>query len=327
MLILSEKDIQENYFMKDAIIDLKQGLQSKKKGMITNPHRTVIDIPKHQASALYMPSADLSQEIASVKVISIFPENPKHGRPTSQGVLLLTDATTGEHLCMMSASYLTRVRTGALSGIATEKLARENAKVLGVIGTGGMAFEQVLGVLEVRDINTIKLFNRTPKKALIFKQKLIESGVRQEIEVVGHVDTLVQSANIICCATRSNNPVFNGKFLKEGTHINGVGSYLPSMREVDLTTIQQASKIVVDDLEGIQKEAGELIDADQNSNWSFSDIYADLSGIIDMNHTLRESEQEITFFKSVGAASFDLVVAKGIYFKLKELKIGNEIEL
>ncbi|PAV30805.1 ornithine cyclodeaminase [Virgibacillus profundi] len=327
MLILSESDIQKNYLMKDAISDLKQGLISKKNGLITSPHRTVIDVPKHEASALYMPSADLSQEIASVKVVSIFPENPKKGKPTTQGVLMLTDATTGEHLCMMNASYLTRLRTGALSGIATEKLAKENSRVLGVIGTGAMAFEQVIGVLEVRNMDEIKLFNRTKEKAVKFKEKLIDFGVSQDIEILENVDEVLEKADIICCATRSNEPVFNGELLKAGTHINGVGSYLPTMREVDLTTIQKASKIVVDDLAGIKEEAGELIHADRESEWSFSDIYAELSELSESDHLLRKSDEEITFFKSVGAAYFDLVVAKGIYFKLKELGIGNEMEV
>src|SRR5690625_2447749 len=161
MLILSEKEIQKNYLMKDAINDLKQGLISKNAGKIYNPHRTVIDVPAYQASALYMPGADFSKEMAAVKVVSIFPENPEQGMPTTQGVLMLTDARTGEHLCMMNASYLTRLRTGALSGVATEKLSRKGSTTLGVIGTGAMSFEQVLGVLEVRDIDTIKLFNRT----------------------------------------------------------------------------------------------------------------------------------------------------------------------
>ncbi|MEW9677369.1 hypothetical protein ABRT01_14475 [Lentibacillus sp. L22] len=131
MLILNEKVIQDNYGMKDTIADLQQGLISKSKGLIESPHRTVIVIPKHQASSLYMPSADLNQDVASVKVVTIFPENPKQGKPTTQGILLLTDAATGEHLCMMNASYLTRLRTGALSAIGTKKLARTGSKTLG----------------------------------------------------------------------------------------------------------------------------------------------------------------------------------------------------
>ncbi|CDQ38766.1 ornithine cyclodeaminase family protein [Virgibacillus salexigens] len=327
MLILSEQEIKDHYFMNDAIYDVKQGLISKKKGQITNPHRTVIDIPAHQASSLYMPSADLSQEIASVKLVSIFPENPKQGKPTTQGALVLTDASNGEHICMMSASFLTRLRTGALSGIGTEKLARTDAQTLGVIGTGAMAFEQVLGVLEVRDIQELILFNRTIEKAYTFKEALMTWGITIPIKVVDSPKQVMQVSDIIACSTRSDNPVFDGNDLRPGMHINGVGSYLPSMREVDLKTIQTVDKIIVDDLASIKEEAGELIYANQESDWQFSHIHAELSDVGGGDRLLRETDQEITFFKSVGAAYFDLVVAKGIYVKAKSLGIGQKIEL
>ncbi|MFC3039816.1 ornithine cyclodeaminase family protein [Virgibacillus xinjiangensis] len=329
MLILSGKDIQQHYRMGDAIADVKQGLNSKKGGSITSPHRTVLDVPQHDGSALYMPSADLAQEMASVKVVSIFPQNPAKGKPTTQGVLMLTEAETGEHICMMDASYLTRLRTGALSAIATEKLAREDAKVVGVIGTGAMAFEQVLGMLEVRNISSLKLYNRTKEKAEAFKKKLQDFGVEVDMDVCDHSEDVLAEADILCCATRSKEPVFNGDLLKEGTHVNGVGSFLPSMREVDQATIRRAEKIVVDDLAGVKDEAGELIhaDADEQFNWDFSSIDAELSDLGEDDRPLRESKEGITFFKSVGAAYFDLVVAIGIYKKLKDMDIGVEAEL
>ncbi|TRM11011.1 ornithine cyclodeaminase family protein [Lentibacillus cibarius] len=326
MLILSEKEIMENYSMKDGIADLKKGLGAKRDGYVRSPERTVMNYPAVNGSGLYMPSADLEQEIASVKVVSIFPENPKEGKPTTQGVLVLSDAHTGEHVCVMNASYLTRLRTGALSAVATESFSRTDARVLGVIGTGAMAFEQVLGVLEARDIHTIILFNRTVNKAQQFRDKLIEFGVTCTIDVVDHVDSVLESSDIINCATRSNKPVFDGTLLKQGTHINGVGSFLPTMREVDLQTIQKANKIIVDDLHGVKEEAGELIHAAEESNWSFSDVYAELYEV-DGDTLKRENEKEITFFKSVGSAYFDHAVATGVYRKAKELNLGQHASI
>lgn len=326
MLILTEKDIMENYKMEDAIGDIKQGLLSKKAGTINNPHRTVLAFPKKDGSSLYMPSADLKKEMSAVKVVSIFPHNPEIKKPTTQGVLVLTDGKTGEHLCLMDASYLTRLRTGALSGIATDKLARSDAEILAVIGTGAMAFEQVLGVVAVRNIKKIKLFNRTPEKAERFKEKLIGFGVDATIEIVTSSGETVKDADIINCATRSSTPVFNGKLLTKGTHINGVGSFLPSMREVDQETIERANKIVVDDLAGVKDEAGELIYADKHSDWKFSDIYGELSDIVSET-SVRKSDEEITFFKSVGAAYFDLAAAIGVYEKLQGKGIGVEVDL
>lgn len=326
MLIISEKEMQENYFAKDAIKDVRNGLTAKNNGLIKNPPRIVMDIPEYEASSLNMPSIDLSNNMSAMKVVTIFPLNPKIDKPTTQGILLLTDATTGEHKCVMNASYLTRLRTGALSAIATDKLARTDSKVLGAIGTGGMAFEQVISVLEVRDIEQIVLFNRTEEKAHDFKQKLIDYGVETDIIVVDDVKKVMRTSDIICCSTRSNDPVFDGNDLRPGTHINGVGSFLPTMREVDLTTIQKASKIVLDDFPSVKEEAGELIYAEQEKVWSFSDAYGELRDIHE-KEDVRENDEEITFFKCVGTAYFDLVAAIGVYKKAMELGIGQKVEL
>src|SRR5690625_1271625 len=327
MIILSEQEIMQHYTMDDALKDVEAGLIAKNKGLIENPPRTVIEIPERSASSLNMPSADLSKEMFAMKVVTIFPENPKQNLPTTQGVLLLSDATDGQHLCLMDASYLTRLRTGALSGVATEKLARIDSSVLGVIGTGGMAFEQVLAVLAVRPIESIVLFNRTIEKAHVFKQKLRDFGIEIQITIVNDVKKVMESADVINCATRSNTPVFAGEDLRPGTHINGVGSYLPTMREVDLTTIQRSNKIVVDDLQAVKEEAGELIHAADESNWCFDDIYGELRDIVEVEGLVRDDDQEITFFKSVGTAYFDLVVAIGTYKKAQLLKIGQTVSL
>lgn len=327
MLIVSEKEIQQSYGMRDAIADVKTVLRAYGAQKIDNPHRTVLGFPQHEASALYMPSADLSEEVSAVKVVTIFPKNPSSGKATTQGVILLSDAENGEHLSMMNASYLTRLRTGALSGIATEFLSRKNSQVLTIIGTGAMGFEQALGVLAVRDIERILLVNRTPEKAEKFGEKLRASGVTVPYEVLEDVSAAVRQADIICCATRSNNPVFNGEDLKPGTHINGVGSYLPHMIEVDNTTVSRASKIIVDDLAGVKDEAGELILAANQGIWSFNDIHGELYELVMQLKSGRETEEEITFFKSVGAAYFDLAVAKGVYCQSKERNIGMEIEV
>ncbi|KKB41468.1 ornithine cyclodeaminase family protein [Bacillus thermotolerans] len=327
MLVISEKDIQQCYGMKEAIEDTKEVLKAKNIGEINNPHRTVLEFPQYEASALYMPSADLSEEVSAVKIVTIFPRNPSRGQATTQGVILLSDAENGEHVAMMNASYLTRLRTGALSGIATDLLARKDARVLAVIGTGAMAFEQVLGVLAVRDIERILLFNRTLEKAKAFGERLSSFGVKTPFKVVGDVSEAVHEAHIICCATRSNEPVFNGKDLQPGTHINGVGSYLPHMREVDHATVLRASKIVADDLAGVKEEAGELIYADEQNDWSFEEVHGELHELTTGVKAGREDDEEITFFKSVGAAYFDLAVAKGVYAKAEKNGIGTSIDV
>ncbi|MGG0656284.1 ornithine cyclodeaminase family protein [Rummeliibacillus pycnus] len=327
MLVLDEKTIISNYDMKDAIEAVRTTLKALKAGNIQSPHRTVINIPKIQGSELYMPCANLEKSMATIKVVSIFPHNPIEGKATTQGIMLLTDTTDGTHLAVMNASYLTRLRTGALSGLATYYLAREDAKTLAVIGTGGMAFEQVLGVLAVREITKIYLYNRTIEKAAIFKDKLKKFGITIEIEITENVDAATIHADIINCATRSATPVFNADYLKEGVHINGVGSYLPEMREIAKEAILQASQIIVDDLDGVKVEAGEFIEAERKGIWSFNQVKGEIADLIVGEITGRNNKQELTIFKSVGAAYYDLAVAIGVYEKAIELDIGTKVEL
>ena len=330
MIILNEKEIQEIYSMKQALSDVEKMLIQKNKGNIVNPVRTVIEFPNEDGSVLYMPSTDLSENIMSIKTVTIFPNNPSKGKSTTQGVVLLSDAKNGDHVAFFNASYLTRLRTGAISGLATDRLARKDAHTLTVIGTGGMAFEQVFGVLEVRDIKEILLINPTKEKAVQFKKNLYEAGVEAsiKIDVLEDVKEAVTRADIINCSTRSNEPVFDGNDVQPGTHVNGVGSYLPHMREVDFTFLQRTTKIVVDDFEGAVEEAGELIHANKQPGWSYeNNIYGELIELVvnDINH--REHSEEITFFKSVGAAYYDLAVANGVYRTTHNKNIGVNIDV
>lgn len=329
MLIINEKEIQKHYFMADALVDVEHILRAKSQEQIANPHRTVIEFPQHSASVLYMPSSDLENEMTTVKTVTIFPDNPAVGKPTTQGVILVSDAKNGEHLAMMNASYLTRLRTGALSGLATDKLARKDSKVLVVIGTGAMAFEQVLGVLAVRKIEKMLLVNPTTVKAENFKDRLVRFGIDSsiEFEIIDDVAKAVRQADIICCSTRSKTPVFDGADVKPGTHVNGVGSYLPTMREVDHIFIKRCAKIVTDDEDGVREEAGEIIYANEQSDWSYEELHGELMDLMTEKVSSRESSEEITFFKCVGAAYFDLAVAQGVYRKAVKDGFGVEVEV
>lgn len=308
MIILTDQEIQKEYKIQHAIEDVKSILNDYKNDQIVESVRTVLPAGD-DSSMLYMPCISLAQKVSIIKTVSIFPNNAN--LPTTQGNILVTDLTDGKHKATMEASYLTRLRTGAMTAIATDKLANKNAKVLGVIGTGKMAFEQVLGVLEVRHIEKIILFNRTYDKTEKFKQDLISFGIDIEIERVDDVGFLIEQADIINCATQSVTPVFNGENIKEGTHINGVGSFKPAMKEMDHETVRRANQIYVDDLAGIKDEAGELIDAVEHNVITWDDINGQLSDIIDQNY-LRNSKEEITLYKCVGAGYFDLAVANGV---------------
>lgn len=325
MLLLSEKEIKSIYTMESAIKDLENALVHNQEGKIQNPHRTVLDFPEKKASALYMPSALLPIGKTAVKVVTIFPENPAIGKKTTQGVILLSDTETGEHLACMNASYLTRLRTGAVSGIATKHLAKKSARSVAVIGCGAMAEEQLQAVLEVREIDEIFLYNRTAAKTHEFAGKFHKFN--GSVTILESADEAVSRADIVICSTRSEKPVFSGKALQQGTHINGVGSYLPHMQEVDAETLLRSSKIVVDTIEGVKDEAGDFIIPADEGIWSFSDLHGEIGPLSSGMIAGRENDEEITFFKSVGIAYFDLAVAAAVYEKAILEGVGTKVDL
>jgi ornithine cyclodeaminase/alanine dehydrogenase-like protein (mu-crystallin family) len=327
MIILSEKEIQSLYTMEDAILDVEAILSEERNGNIQIPERTVLNFSEHDASVLYMPSA--ATKMAAVKVVSIFPHNPERQRPTTQGVIVVTDTETGEHLAMMNATYLTRLRTGAVSAIATKYLARREASRLAVIGTGAMAREQVAAMLAVRPITEMFLYNRTEEKAEQFAAYIQEAHPEWQgtIHVMDNADEAVRQAHIVICSTRSTTPVFSVTALQPGTHINAIGSYLPHMQELDVETIIRADRIVVDTKEGVKHEAGELIQAENTGRWSFEQIDAEVGELVTGEKSGRQHEKEITLFKCVGVASFDLAVAMGVYKKAVENGKGTTISL
>ncbi|THE12221.1 ornithine cyclodeaminase family protein [Bacillus timonensis] len=329
MLILSESEIRTLYSMSDAIRDLEEALTFYEEGKVVNPHRTVFDFPAKEASALYMPSSMEPVGKSAVKVVTIFPHNPSVGKNTTQGVILLSDTDSGEHLACLNASYLTRLRTGAVSGIATKHLAKKDASAVVVIGTGAMAEEQLQAVLEVREIKEIMLFNRTREKAIAFEKRIPElsPGFSGSITIMDRPDEAVSKADIIICATRSAVPVFSGQALRPGTHINGVGSYLPHMQEVDEESILRCSKIVADTMEGVKDEAGDFIIPANKGVWSFDELHGELSELVLGKIAGREKNEEITFFKSVGTAYFDLAVAASVYEKAIKAGVGKEVDV
>ncbi|MEX2460369.1 MAG: ornithine cyclodeaminase family protein [Paenibacillaceae bacterium] len=329
MLILSEKQISSLYSMNEAIKDLEEALHYYTEGKVINPHRTVLDFPDNSASALYMPCAMEPIGKSAVKVVTIFPNNPSQGKKTTQGVILLSDTDNGEHLACMNASYLTRLRTGAVSGIATKYLAKETASSVAVIGCGAMAEEQLQAVLHVRQVKVIMLYNRTKAKAVAFANKIVEFNPEYKgtITIMDEADEAVSKAEIVICSTRSETPIFSGKALQPGTHINGVGSYLPHMQEVDEETLLRCSKIVADTIEGVKGEAGDFIIPANAGTWSFDKLYGELGELATRQIKGRENDEEITFFKSVGIAYFDIAVAAAVYKKAIRAGVGTHVEL
>ncbi|WP_078394928.1 ornithine cyclodeaminase family protein [Shouchella patagoniensis] len=327
MKILTKSAIESLYKMEDCLKDIEEAFLVNRNAK--TPVRTALSHQATNGTSLYMPAYSESLGYSAIKMVSVFPDNPRSGRPALRGAILLTDTTTGEHVALMDASYLTILRTGASSGVATKYLAKADAHTLSVIGTGAQAIGQIQAVLAVRDINTIYLYNRTHEKAQLFAEnmRLQLPSWNGDIVVVESVKEAVEACDILVCSTKSNTPVFDGNDLKSGTHINGIGSFQATMQEVDVTTLNKSSKIVVDTQEGAQHEAGDLLIPIEDGTWNFDQLYSELAPILAKEKPGRENDEEITFYKSVGVAYLDTAIAVAVYHKAVKASVGEEIAL
>ncbi|MFS0577060.1 ornithine cyclodeaminase family protein [Sporosarcina sp. 179-K 3D1 HS] len=315
MKIISEEEVLKNYSMKQCIEDVERAFMLSKRSEIVVPFRTILHQGDDGAHTLYMPSYVPEINYSAVKIASIFPGNEKYYIPRIQSTIVLSESKTGQHVANIAASALTMLRTGAISGVATKHMAREDAKTLSVIGCGVQSYGQILAIMEVRELEKIYLYNRTKNKALDLKEKVMNhypdwSG---DIQIVDDVNEAVSKADILVSSTSANTPVFSGKYIKAGTHINAIGSCEPIKQEYDVETLKKASKVVVDTLEGAKGEAGGLVIPDEKGEWSFENIYSELADIVVGEKAGRETDEEITLMDSVGVGFLDTVCAASIY--------------
>ncbi len=328
MLFLSKEDIQKVFTVKDAISAVKQAFSIYSQGKSVVPLRVNIDIPKHNGQSLFMPGYVEELDIAGVKIVSVFPNNTEKGIASVPAKMVLINGETGEVCCMMDGTYLTQLRTGAASGAATDLLAGRAAESMVLFGTGGQAAAQLESILAVRSIKNVKVVGLNRAKALEFSKKMqVElQSYGTNITVCEDVATAVSEADVITAVTTSKKPVFDGRWVKKGAHINGVGSYTPEMQELDEYIIQNAGKVFVDSRTAVLSEAGDLIIPMKKGLISIDRITGELGEVISGKLPGRTDMDEITIFKTVGIAVTDVVTAHCIYKKAQDLGIGTNIQ-
>lgn len=285
-----------------------------------------INIKPPDGLSLYMPAYLKELGALACKVVTVYKNNPsRFGLPVITGKVLLQDPETGDVICIMDGGYLTAVRTGAASGVATKYLARdERDMVAGIFGAGVQAKTQLQAVAVARDIARALIFDTSSEAADRLVTEL-RPELDCEILKADSPDQLL-GADIICTATSSAHPLFDGREIKPGTHINGIGSHTPNARELD-TSIIQRSKLVGDSREACFSEAGDVMIPLQEDSIDESHFYAELGEVLTGAKSGRESDQEITVFKSNGLAIQDAAAAKLVYDKAIDAGIGSQVEL
>lgn len=330
ILILREEDILKAVDIKDIIEADKEALKNYSDGGSDIPLRTVIDVDKNSSStAIFMPGYIKDKNALGMKIIDIYPDNIEKGLVTSPSTMILIDKDNGFVKAIIDGTILTRLRTGAVSGAATEVLANEDAKSFLLIGTGGQAGTQLEAVLAVRDIEEAYVYDVNYERAEAFakemNEKLKDYGAK--ILAIKELDEVLGEVDIITTVTTSKKPVFDATKAKKGVHVNSVGSYTPDMQETPPELLIRADKIFTDTKEGVIEEAGDVIIPISEGKITKEKVAHELGDLLLGREVGRESKEDITWFKTVGFAGLDLVAGEKIYQLAKEKGIGTKIEM
>ncbi|MFC5590861.1 ornithine cyclodeaminase family protein [Sporosarcina soli] len=325
MLVINADEQSSLVDMNEIIECVAVALSEFSAQRTITPIRAVLPFGKGQNTLLTMPSVAEGLGNVGLKVVTVAPNNKEVGKKIIAGVVMLLDFENGEPIALLEGSHLTMIRTGAISGVATKYLSRGDSKKLCIIGTGEQAKGLVEAILAVRDIEEILLYNRTEQKAVEFA-KYIRSEFCKRVQIYSDSNEAVRKADIIVTTTNSSTPVFT-ESLKPGVHVNAVGSFRPTMQELPSNAISLADKVVVESGDAALEETGDLLVPIKEGIFKADDIYGELGQIVKGERNGRESNKEITLFKSVGLAVVDIVVAKYFYEKAINNKVGTHINL
>lgn len=321
--VLNAHDLGRTLTMADTIEAMKRAFAAYSSGAATVPQRLGVAVPPNDGVVLVKPAL-LPGEGLGAKLVSVFPENASKGLPVISGLVVMLDPTTGEPMGLCDGGFLTALRTGAASGAATDLLARDDAAIGAVIGCGVQGRTQAMAIDTVRALEEIRLFDTSTDQMERFVAEVAPS-LRARLAPASSPDQAIEGADIICTATTSREPVFRGALVKDGAHINGVGSFTPRMREVDDDTVGRAG-IFVDSHEAAKTEAGELIRAVEMGLTNPND-WTELGEVVVKSESGRQSDDQISFFKSVGLAAQDIAAAALAFERAAELGLGTEINL
>ena len=325
ILILNHDEVVQLLPMQECIGVMREALIRLARGQVHQPLRMIVRPPDAAGVMGLMPSYISGDDAAyGLKTVCVFPENPSQGKDAHQGSVMLFSAETGELQAMMNASAVTAIRTAAVSGVATDLLAREDAHELAIVGAGVQARTHLAAMSCVRSIERCRIASRTIEHA---RQLVDEMSDRFPFPLAA-VETVAEAladADLIVTATNAKEPVLKREWISPGVHLNVVGSSSPKSREVDTATMAAAT-LFVDRRESTLNEAGDYLFAASEGAIGPDHIRAELGELLTGSKRGRTSPDEITLFKSLGLAVEDLAAAAYLYKKAKELNAGTWVE-
>jgi ornithine cyclodeaminase/alanine dehydrogenase-like protein (mu-crystallin family) len=319
LLVLSERDVRELLDMESCIEAMTEVLASLARGELFQPLRFMARPPDAEGLIGLMPAHRSGERAAwALKEIVVIPKNPTRGLDPHQGGVLLHDGETGQLLALLNASPVTEIRTAAVSAVATRALARKDAKRVAILGAGVQARSHAHAMRAVLDDPELRIWARNSEAA---EALAAEVGA----VVAPSADAALLGAEVVCTTTSAVEPIVELRWLREGAHVNAVGSSIPTARELDTATVA-ASSLFVDRRESTLNEAGDYLLAAADGAIGPEHITAELGEVLAGIHPGRRDEGELTVFKSLGIAVEDLAAAELVVRRARERGVGTEVD-
>jgi len=324
--LLDQEQVTALLGMRECMGAMEEALRALANGGAVMPLRTVLQLPGGRGAFGAMPAHLDPPDAIGLKAITVFPGNEGTAYDSHQGVVLLFEATHGSLVAVLDASSITGIRTAAVSGVATRLLARADAGVLAMIGSGVQADTHLDAMMVARPISQVRVASRQPANAARFVARSRARYAGLKVEAVPTVEEAVRGAEIVCTVTSSREPVLQGAWLAPGCHVNAVGASLKSARELDSDAVAMA-KLFVDRRESTLAESGDFLVPRSEGRFGDDHIRGELGELLEGRVAGRERDDEITLFKSLGLAIEDVAAAHFVLREAERFGVGSVVEL
>lgn len=315
-LVLREQDVRQLLTMPDTVTVLGQAFQALAEQAVANLPRSRIVMANGVLNILAAAAPSLG--VLGYKAYTAFREGLRF-------VVMLYSAQDGQLLAVIESDWLGRMRAGGTSALATRYLARPDAAIVGMIGSGNQAETQLMGVCAVRKVAGVNVYSRTAQTCAMFCESM-SRVLEIEVRPVATARQAVESADILITATTASDPVLAGEWLRPGCHINAIGSNWSTKREIDLATLQRSYLIVTDSLEQARAEAGDFIIPANDGLFDWAHVY-ELCDVMAGQTPRRDAPSDITLYKGLGIALEDIATAAHVYNLARERNVGQELAL
>lgn len=325
-LILSREQVRSLLDMPDAIAAVERGLIEFSAGDAVMPVRVNTQVPAHGGFVLGMPAFLAKSDALGTKIVTVYKNNPSKNLPTIMAVVVVNDPATGRVEAIMDGGYLTAVRTAAASAVGTRYLARGDARVLGVLGSGVQGESHVWAMKEVMPaLDRVVAYSPTRAKLDAFAAAMRQRhGIA--VEAAESEEAVCRASDVLVLATTAQQPIVKREWLKAGLHVNAVGSHSPPARELDSDTVADA-RVVVDSREANLTECGDLLIPMKEGRIDKEHFCDEIGEVAAGKKAGRASDDQITIYKSVGIAVEDVATASLVYKRALEQGVGTRVEL